>query len=519
MDLSDELARFTSDPTLPKWVSEVADRLFKEAQKTARLNAELHAANIKIQALTLELAHHRRMRFGAKTEALSADQRDLFQETWESDLAELEAKVDAQVDVGAPKAKRPRAGRQPLPAHLERVVHRHEPDSCTCGKCGGALVKIGEDITEQLDVVPARFFVIQHIRPQYACRPCETITAAPIAPAIIDGGMAAIGLLTWIVVSKFVDHLPTYRLEQIAARADVPLPRSNMAEWIGKIGVALQPLADRLSHLLRQCDVLHADETPVAQLDPGKGKTKKAYLWAYRSSDLGDGPPIVVFDYQPGRSGQFARDYLQDWQGHLMVDDFSGYKALFRAGVVELGCWAHARRKLFDLHAANKSPIAEKALEWIATLYGIEKAGKEMNAGARLQLRQQQAKPVLKAFEEWLTKIRPSVAPGSGTAKALDYTIRRWPALIRYADSGCWPIDNNPVENSIRPIAIGKKNWLYAGSERAGKRAAAIQSLLGTAKLNGLDPNAWLKDTLDKLPTCRNSDIDDLLPFLRAKST
>ena len=517
MELSDDLARLSTDPTLPKWISEVADRLVKEAQKTARLNAELHTANIKIQALTLELAHHRRMRFGAKAEALSAEQRDLFQETWESDLAELEAQVDALVEVAAPKKKRARAGRQPLPDHLERVVHLHEPDSCTCGQCGGELVKISEDITEQLDVEPARFFVHRHIRPQYACRPCETITAAFIAPAIIDGGIAAPGLLSWIAVSKFVDHLPLYRIEQIAARDNVPLPRSNQCEWIGKIGVALQPLADRLSHFLRQRALLHADETPVAQLDPGKGKTKKAYLWAYRSGDLEDGPPIVVFDYQPGRSGQFARDYLQDWQGHLMVDDFSGYKALFRAGVTELGCWAHARRKLFDLHAANKSPIAEQALKWIATLYGIEKAGKDLDVLARQQLRQQETKPVLKAFEAWLATVRLTVAPGSGTAKALDYTIRRWPALIRYADSGSFPNDNNPVENSIRPIAIGKKNWLYAGSERAGRRAAAIQSLLGTAKLNGIDPAAWLKSTLEKLPTCRNSDIDDLLPFRRVK--
>lgn len=521
MDLSDDLDRLSTDPTLPKWIAEVADRLVKEAQKTARLNAELHTANIKIQALTLELAHHRRMRFGAKAEALSADQRDLFQETWETDLAELEARVDAEVEVeaDAPKKKRVRAGRQPLPDHLERVVHLHEPDSCTCGQCGGELVKIGEDITEQLDVEPARFFVHRHIRPQYACRPCETVTAAYIPPAIIDGGLASPGLLGWIAVSKFVDHLPLYRIEQIAARSNVPLPRSNQSEWLGKLGVAVQPLADRLSHHLLQRAVLHADETPVAQLDPGKGKTKKAYLWAYRSGDLENGPPIVVFDYQPGRSGQFARDYLGQWQGHLMVDDFSGYKALFRAGVTELACWAHARRKLFDLHAANKSPIAEQALKWIARLYAIEQAGKELDVAARALLRQQESKPLLASFEAWLTTVRLTVAPGSGTAKALDYTIRRWPALIRYADSGSYPIDNNPVENAIRPIAIGKKNWLYAGSERAGHRAAAIQSLLGTAKLNGLDPAAWLKDTLERLPTCRNSDIDDLLPFRRIKPT
>ena len=515
MDLNAELARFTTDATLPKWVPQAVTGIVQEAQKSARLSIELHAANTKIAALTLELAHHRRMRFGAKNEALSAEQRDLFAETWEADLAALEAQADAQVDVIAPQSKRPRAGRQPLPEHLPRVVYRHEPASCSCAACGKALVKIGEDITEQLDVEPARFFVNQHIRTQYACRSCQTMTAAAIPAAIIDGGMAAPGLLAWVAVSKFADHLPLYRLEQIAARQHVLLPRSNLSEWIGKTGVALQPLADRLSALLRQRDVLHADETPVAQLDPGKGKTKRAYLWAYRSNALEEGPPIVVFDYQPGRSGSFARDYLQEWQGHLMVDDYAGYKALFRAGVTELACWAHARRKLFDLHAANQSPIAAQALQWIATLYAIEKAGKDFDIEARQQLRQQEAKPALASFYAWLIQIRLTVAPGSGTAKALDYTLRRWPALIRYADSGNLPIDNNPVENTIRPIAIGKKNWLYAGSERAGQRAAAIQSLLGTAKLNGLDPYAWLKATLEKLPTCRNCDIDDLLPLRR----
>lgn len=201
-----------------------------------------------------------------------------------------------------------------------------------------------------------------------------------------------------------------------------------------------------------------------------------------------------------------------------MVDDFSGYKALFRAGVTELACWAHARRKVFDLHAANQSPIAATALKWIAVLYSIEKAGKDLDVNARQYLRQQESKPALDSFYAWLIQIRLTVAPGSGTAKALDYTLRRWPALIRYADSGSLPIDNNPVENTIRPIAIGKKNWLYAGSERAGRRAAAIQSLLGTAKLNGLDPYAWLKNTLEKLPTCLNSDIDTLLPFRPAKN-
>ena len=254
-----------------------------------------------------------------------------------------------------PRAPRPRAGRQPLPEHLPRIEHRHEPASCTCGQCGNDLIKISEDISEQLDVEPARFFVHRHIRPQYACRACETITAAPIPPAVIDGGLAAVGLYVWVLVGKYLDHLPLYRLEQIAARDNVMLSRSTMAQWVGRIGVTLQPLAERLVELLLKRNVLHADETPVAQLDPGKGKTHRAYLWAYRSNVLETGPPMVVFDYQTSRAGRHARDFLSGWRGHLMVDDFSGYKALFTDGVTELGCLAHARRKFFDLGSSSIS--------------------------------------------------------------------------------------------------------------------------------------------------------------------
>jgi hypothetical protein len=330
---------------------------------------------------------------------------------------------------------------------------------------------------------------------------------------VIDGGMAAVGLLTWVVVSKYLDHLPLYRLEQIAARDGVTLSRSTLAEWVGRIGVTLQPLADRLASLLLERQVLHADETPVAQLDPGNGKTKRAYLWAYRSNVLETGPPIVVFDYQTSRAGQHARNFLSGWRGHLMVDDFGGYKALFQNGVTELGCLAHARRKFFELNAAQANPIAQEALARIAALYAIEAQGVGMTMTARTQLRQEQALPLVQSMQDWLLKTRMTVANGGGTAKALDYTIKRWTALSCYATDGCLPIDNNPVENVIRPIALGRKNWLFTGSERAGKRAAAIQSLLATAKLNGFDPAAWLRDTLEKLPTCLNSQIDSLLPL------
>jgi hypothetical protein len=254
----------------------------------------------------------------------------------------------------------------------------------------------------------------------------------------------------------------------------------------------------------------------VAQLDPGRGKTKRAYLWAYRSNVLETGPPIVVFDYQTSRAGRHAQEFLSGWQGHLMVDDFGGYKALFANGVTELGCMAHARRKFFDLNETQANPIALEALNRIAALYAIEAQGRDMDIAARTQLRQDQAQPMLQSLHDWLLRTRVNVANGGGTAKAIDYSLKRWAALSRYATDGRLPIDNNPVENTFRPIAIGKKNWLFAGSERAGKRAAAIQTLLGTAKLNGLDPAAWLRDTLEKLPTCLNSQIDSLLP-LRAE--
>lgn len=530
MDLRAELERFNPDPALAAWLSDTVQPLLEQARhddsETHRLreqiacrDTELHAAHIKIQALVLELAHLRRLRFGAKSEALRPDQRDLFQETLAADLAAVEAELAHQTPTGSDTAagtERPArkgAGRGPLPEHLPRIEHRHEPDSCTCDQCGTALVKIGEDISEQLDVEPARFFVHRHIRPQYACRSCETVSAAPIPPAVIDGGMAAVGLYVWVIVGKYLDHLPLYRLEQIAAREGVPLARSTLAEWVGRIGVTLQPLADRLRELLLERCVLHADETPVAQLDPGSGKTKRAYLWAYRSTPLETGPPLVVFDYQSSRAGRHAQNFLGQWAGYLMVDDYVGYKTLFTQGVTELGCLAHARRKFFDLNVAQANPIAQEALRRIAALYEIEGRGRAMTVAARTELRRDEAVPVLASMHDWLLATRRTVADGGGMAKAMDYSLRRWAALSRYAKDGRLPIDNNPVENTIRPIAIGKKNWLFVGSERAGERAAAIQSLLATATLNGLDPAAWLREVLTTLPTCLNSQIDSLLPL------
>ena len=521
-----KLDQLNLEPSAKTEVAALIQSLIEQAERDAKT---IQTKDVKIAALTHELAYYKRIHFSTKSEALAPLQRDVFEETWNTDISAIDAAVEQLQDDGpwttVARPKRPRAGRQPLPAHLPRIEHRHEPESCTCGHCGRDLVKIGEDVTEQLDVEPAKFFVHRHIRPQYACRSCETVTAAPIPPAVIDGGMAAVGLLTWVMISKFLDHLPLYRLEQMAARDGVTLCRSTLADWVGRLGVALQPLSDRLVWHLLQRDCLHADETPVPQLDPGSGKTKKAYLWAYRSNDLQPGPKIIVFDYQAGRSGRHAQQFLQAWQGHLVVDDYAGYKALFAAArahpenqrliepCVELACWAHARRKFFDLFQASESPVAQEALNRIAVLYAIETEGRDMSIEERQRLRAEKSLPVLANLHDWLQQTRLTTAPNSATSKAMDYSLKRWAALSRYAETGDFPIHNNPVENSIRPIALGKKNWLFAGSERAGKRAAVIQTLLGTAKLNNLDPAAWLKDTLEKLPVWPNSRIDELLPW------
>lgn len=509
MNLLDELTRSNADPAVIAQVRALVQKLDQQ-------HSEISEKDVKIAALTHELAWYKRIQFGKKSEALAGEQRELFDETVMADLSAMEDELLGLQDK-KPAAPRQRAGRQPLPPELPRVEHRHEPESCQCGQCGKALIMIGEDVSEQLDVEPARFFVHRHIRPQYACRTCETVTAAPVPAAVIDGGLAAPGLLAWVAVSKYADHLPLYRIEQIAQRQGVSLARSTLAEWVGKTGVALQPLADRLADMLRSRPILHADETPVRQLDPGSGKTVRAQLWAYRSNSLDEGPPIVVFDYQGGRAGAHARAFLQDWQGELMTDDFSGYKASFKAGVTALACLAHIRRKFFELHANNGSPIAAEALRRIALLYAVERETGSASPTERLHLRQASAKPVLTDMLAWLRTVQSQTATGSGTGKAIDHALKRWPALERYVESGTRPIDNNPVENAIRPIAIGKKNWMFAGSERAGRRAAAIQSLLGTAKLNGLDPLHWLASTLERLPTCPNSQIDSLLPLANFK--
>ena len=465
----------------------------------------------KISKLTHEIARLRRVQFAAKSERMDPAQRELFDEAMAADIAALEAELTSlkTPSTKPPTEHRP-AQRRTLPAELPRIETIHEPASCDCATCGAALVKIGEHVSEKLDVEPMTFFVRRDVHPQYACRTCETIVAAPVAPAILDRGLAAAGLLAHVAIQKYTDHLPLNRQEAIFARAGINLSRTTLAEWLGAIGLRLQPLVDALHTRLLRSPVLHADETPVAQLDPGAGKTKRAYVFAYRTAV---GPPIILFDYCATRAGKHAAAFLDDWNGALMVDDYGGYKALFAQGVTELACWAHARRKFVDVHKASGSPLAKEALERIGALYAIEAKLRDLDDDARQCERQRYLAPKLDELKRWLDDLSAKALGNSGLAGAVRYTLKRWGALARVLDDGHHPIDNNPIENAIRPIAIGRKNWLFAGSETAGQRAAALMSLLATAKANGIEPHPWLTNVLTRLPTTKDRDIESLLPL------
>jgi transposase len=378
------------------------------------------------------------------------------------------------------------------------------------------MKRIGEDIAEKLDYVPGVFTVERHVRGKWVCAECETLVQKPVAPHIIDKGMPTTGLLAQVLVAKYADHLPLYRQEAIFARAGLAIPRSTLGQWVGTCGVQLQPLVDALRDELLTHSVLHADETPVAMLKPGKGNTHKAYLWSYCTTAY-NAIKAVIFDFAETRAGENARTFLrtgQDnaWQGTLVCDDYSGYKAMFELGVTEAGCLAHARRKFHELWDPHKSPVAEQALKFFAALYDIEREAQALDPGDRLRVRQERAKPIAEDFYVWLQAQRARVPDGSATARAIDYSLGRWAALTHYLEDGAVPCDNNWVENQIRPIAIGRSNWLFAGSLRAGKRAAAITSLIHTARLNGHDAYAYLRDVMERLPTQPASRVRELLP-------
>ena len=490
-------------------IGKAKEILVRHEQMVAAHQDEIRYKDAKIAQLTHEIAALRRYQFGKKGEQLSGVQGSLLEETVCADIAAIEAELE--ILSGKPAARTTQQPkRAPLPDHLPRIEFRHEPDSTTC-QCGCQLKRIGEDISEKLDYVPGLFSVERHIRGKWACKQCETLTQAPVPAHVIDKGMASTGLLAHVLVAKYADHLPLYRQEKIFERAGMKLARSTLADWVGTCGVHLQPLVDALRQALLAHHVVHADETPVQMLKPGSKKTHRAYLWAYAPGAFED-LRAVVYDFTEGRAGEHARAFLGDWQGSLVCDDYLGYKACFTQGMTEIGCMAHARRKFFELHASSKSQLAEQALQYIGQLYQIERQVKDLGSEDRRRIRQEQSKPLADALQAWMRAQRTRVPDGSATAKALDYSLKRWAALTRYLDDGQLPIDNNHIEQQIRPIAIGRNNWLFAGSLRAGKRAAAVMTLVQSAKLNGHDPYAYLKDVLARLPTHPASRIDELLP-------
>jgi transposase len=491
--------------------AELIAKISEQSKVIAARDSDILYRQAKIDKLTHELATLKRWKFGRSSEQLNGVQISLLDEAIDADIAAIEEELKELTPLAKPQAApRQQPKRAALPAGLPRVEVHHEPDSTTCG-CGCQLKRIGQDVSEKLDYTPGVFTVEEHIRGKWVCDDCQTLTQAPVPAQIIDKGIPTAGLLAQVLVAKYSDHLPLYRQERIFGRAGVEIARSTLAQWVGICGVRLQPLVDALKTEVLSHSVLHADETPVAMLKPGNGKTHRAYLWAYAPGAFED-LRAVIYDFCESRAGEHARTFLGKWKGSLVCDDYAGYKAGFVSGITEAGCMAHSRRKFFDLHVSSKSEIAGQAVAYISQLYDIEREIKDLKSDERLTMRQDRSKPLAIKFHEWMLLQRRQILDGSATAKALDYSLKRWTALTQFLDNPQLPIDNNWIENQIRPIAIGRNNWMFAGSLRAGQRAAAVISLIQSAKLNGHDPYAYIKDVLTRLPTQKNSQIDQLLP-------
>ena len=500
-----------AEPQLREVSRDLVEQIAAYQEQAEAYKREILFKSTRIDQLTYELARYKRVRFERTSEKLDRTQASLLEEALDEDLCAIEEELEQLQPTPPADRQKSRPRREALPAHLPRVQVHHEPDSTTCA-CGCQMKRIGEDIAEKMHYKPGDFTVERHIRGKWVCAKCEKLVQAPVPAQIIDKGIATPSLLAQVMVSKYADHVPLYRQEEIFGRAGYAIPRSTLGEWVGVCGVQLQPLVDALRGTVLAHRVLHADETPVAMLKPGNGKTHRAYLWAYSPGAFED-IKAVIYDFTETRSGKNAEEFLGAWRGKLVCDDYSGYKAMLaKNGVTECGCLAHARRKFFDLHEANKSQIAGDALKLFGQLYDVEREVQELDAEARRQVRQAKAKPIADALHTWMTVHRLKVPDGSATAKALNYSLNRWQALTRYLDDGTLPPDNNYIENRIRPIALGRSNWLFAGSLRAGQRAAAIMSLIQSARMNGIDPYAYLNDVFTRLPTLPASRIEELLP-------
>jgi transposase len=491
-------------------VSENADK-----EKFRQHNIDLQQ---RIRLLEEALILARQHRFGRKTETMAGLQRQLFEEDLDADIAATEAQIRKllQQDETDVKTQTPRPVRKPLPAHLPRVTKTIEPATPeSCPDCQGVLRFIRDEISEKLEYIPAHFVVNQYVRPQYSCTCCQRVVSGEMPAHLIPKGLAEASLVAQVVVSKYRDYQPLHRQQHIFARSDVELPVSTMADWVGRTGVTLAPLAELLRKALLKCPVLHADETKMRILDTKKGgKTRSGYLWAYVSGEK-SGPGIVCFDSQTGRGCEHPARYLEGWSGSLVVDRYPVYETLAgqNKGMELAGCWAHARRNFADLWKASKEPRAAMAVRQIAGLYRLEKKIRHRPTEKIRQWRQRYARPILEKLWQWLEQQKNACPESSALGKAIAYALKRRVTLSRFLEDGALPLDNNRCERAIRPVVMGRSNWLFAGSVAAGERAAKIMSLLETAKLNGLEPHAWLSDVLKRLPLLPAEDLQELLPL------
>jgi len=485
-------------------------------KQRAQYQDELRERSEQIEHLRLVVEKLRRMLFGRKSEklAIQLDQLELQLEEMEAIHAAL---ASVPVCEGQTDNTGAKPARKPLPEHLPRQIVTHEPAQQCCPACGGGLRHFGEDISEQLDYVPESFRVIRHVRPKFACSKCETVVEAPAPSRPIARGLAAPGLLAHVLVSKYADHCPLYRQSEIYARQGVELDRSTLAGWVGATSELLAPLADAVRRHVLGATKLHADDTPVPVLAPGNGKTKTGRLWTYVRDDrpAGDNTaPAVWFAYSPDRKGEHPRDHLKDFTGTLQADAYSGFHHLYDTGRIrEAACWAHARRKFHDIHAAHPSPTTSGALDHIGALYGIEAQVRGKPSEERRAIRQARAAPLLAELRTWMEKTLRSLSPKSETSEAIRYALSRWRALTRYADDGRIEIDNSAAERALRAVALGRKNYLFCGSDGGGESAATIYTLLGTARLNGIDPERWLREVLARTADQPLSRIEELLPW------
>jgi transposase len=473
----------------------------------------------EIEHLKLLITKLQRMQFGRKSEKL---QRQI--EQLELRLEELQANREEASSAESQAAAPPilittpaaKPVRRALPEHLPRETQAHAPKQVRCD-CGGELRKLGEDVSEVLEYVSEHFKVIRHVRTKLSCTKCDCIVQAAAPSRPIERGLAGPGLLAHVLVSKYCDHQPLYRQSEIYARHGVELERSTLADWVGGTAKLLEPLVETLRRYVLTASKVHADDTPVPVLAPGNGKTKTGRLWTYVRDDrpaADHAAPAVWFAYSPDRKGEHPERHLREFCGTLQADAYAGFNQLYENGrIQEAACWAHVRRKFYDLQQAHASPTATEALERIGALYGIEKEIRGRPPQERRQVRQARSKPLLDSLRQWFETTLLKLSRKSDTTVAIRYAISRWDALVRYSDDGRLEIDNNAAERALRAVALGRKNYLFAGSDSGGERAAAIYSLIGTVKLNGLDPEAYLREVLTRIADHPISRINELLPW------